>query len=812
MASSSQQLPPLSILYGSATGNSEHIAKKLAERCSASPPSSCPPFYSTVICGPLDDYKKKHKHWDKDPGSVSHNPVLIVCATTGNADPPENAGRFCRYIKRKNTIESKPLTKVSYSVLALGDTNYDVFCATGKFIDKKMGECGGTRAMKLALADEATGLEDDVEPWLQHVVETMGRFVLGITEKKENNDEKSAGSATTMEEKKDESDVAVEVATESVTPILKEDPISAPPSSSGVALALSLMTEYRALHETGTSSSGIPSVDDALLPTLVACTSTTDLLTDRVPAELRAFADSEAVATATVTSSTSSACQYNHARPFCSSIVEARYLTQTSVDGLEGISTSVADSLPVPESAAKKDGEEKCRIEPLDPILAIEAESALSTVHSLVDPIKSRRVLEVTLSLPEDMEAAVRPGDAVGILVPNHPACVQTILDMLCAAGTTLPDSHVVLEGETLVLREVVAGRIDASHCAVRQKRVLATFAANATCDVQQNVLRLLASKCAAGEYLHKHLICGQSWDVGDLLRHFPSVKLDLRILMGALPAAVPRYYSVSSSTAVHPGKFKIAASVVDFAVNGMRRRGLATGHLEVLALPLLTGVRSALGPTVRIFPRRDASAGTEFHLPHDACKNNLIFIGPGTGVAPFIGFLEHMRAENLEESRRLTAGMSQAAEGTWRGGLELEGRAAQSSAVVPVPVARGSVDLFFGCRHRDHDWIYRKEMEDALADGTLTRLHTAFSREDSSNKVYVQHLMEAEGKRLASLLTDGGVYVYICGDGNGMARDVQDCILRVLRTNSDMTGEGQAEDFLKGMKERGRLLLDIWS
>jgi len=170
---------PLIIMYGSATGNSEHIAKNIAEKAdfflSSSSSTSTPLFYDAVIICSLDEYKKKAtKYWDDDT-SPHKFPVIIVCSTTGNGDSPENASRFTRYLKRKTTAATLPFRNVSFAVLGLGDTNYDQVCAMGNLIDIKLETCGGVRVKDAGMADEATGLEDVVEPWCEEVFNNFGK-------------------------------------------------------------------------------------------------------------------------------------------------------------------------------------------------------------------------------------------------------------------------------------------------------------------------------------------------------------------------------------------------------------------------------------------------------------------------------------------------------------------------------------------------------------------------------------------------------------------------------------------------------------
>jgi sulfite reductase alpha subunit-like flavoprotein len=118
----------LYVLYGSATGNAEHIAKDLASR-------PCPAPFGSMEALELDSFKKKKllDTWKETPShGLQKHGVLLVASTTGNGDPPENASRFVRYIKRKATVTEMPFSNCAFAVLGLGDTNYDQFCATGQ--------------------------------------------------------------------------------------------------------------------------------------------------------------------------------------------------------------------------------------------------------------------------------------------------------------------------------------------------------------------------------------------------------------------------------------------------------------------------------------------------------------------------------------------------------------------------------------------------------------------------------------------------------------------------------------------------------
>jgi sulfite reductase alpha subunit-like flavoprotein len=168
-----QSESPLFILYGSATGNAEYIAKDLAAvytNLLKNPDTDT--YFPSVVCCELDQFKRTCQTiWDSEPATAgTKHGVLVVTSTTGNADPPEKASRFFRFIKRKGTVDTQPFRHCAFAVLALGDTNYDSFCYTGKQIDKKLSELGGTWFAKVASADEALGLEDVVEPWVGDIL------------------------------------------------------------------------------------------------------------------------------------------------------------------------------------------------------------------------------------------------------------------------------------------------------------------------------------------------------------------------------------------------------------------------------------------------------------------------------------------------------------------------------------------------------------------------------------------------------------------------------------------------------------------
>ena len=247
--------------------------------------------------------------------------------------------------------------------------------------------------------------------------------------------------------------------------------------------------------------------------------------------------------------------------------------------------------------------------------------------------------------------------------------------------------------------------------------------------------------------------------------------------------------------------------------------------------------------PEINIFIRE----AKEFVLPANT-KWPLIFVGPGTGVAPFVGFLLQRAA--LKEKNE--AEKDDVCSGYWRLGFEIEDEikddVKENSEVENLEY--GPIHLFFGNRNRDQDFLYEKKLKMLIEDGILSSLHTAFSR-DQVEKVYVQHKMKKNGEMIAKALLKENGYFYVCGDGAKMAIDVERALRDIIvahgskyfepgATGSLQLNESVAADkfgakkeqnelhdfydkdgnltvqtakrLIQAMKERQRLVKDVWS
>ncbi|MBB4135802.1 diflavin oxidoreductase [Gordonia humi] len=247
--------------------------------------------------------------------------------------------------------------------------------------------------------------------------------------------------------------------------------------------------------------------------------------------------------------------------------------------------------------------------------------------------------------------------------------------------------------------------------------------------------------------------------DVLDLLNLDTAWNPTPEAFLGELKPLTARTYSISSSPTVHEGTLHLTpATVRHFATqewgDGRDRHGAASAYLADRVEP---------GDTVGVYLTPNKS----FRLPEP--DTDIIMIGPGTGVAPFRAFV-HERAGTAGSGRN------------W---------------------------LFHGARRRDHDFLYRDELLGLHADGSLDRLDVAFSREQE-DKQYVSHLMDGHGEELYTWLRDGAV-VYVCGDAERMAGDVEDALAAIIVEYGDADDDAGARAELERLRAEGRYLRDVY-
>jgi len=239
-----------------------------------------------------------------------------------------------------------------------------------------------------------------------------------------------------------------------------------------------------------------------------------------------------------------------------------------------------------------------------------------------------------------------------------------------------------------------------------------------------------------------------------DLIQDFPGIIQQPQELFNVLARLTPRMYSIASALEAHPGQVHGTVRVVRYHSHDMDRQGVCSGYL---------GERAPVGSLLPIFLHEN----NQFRLPENT-NVPIIMIGPGTGIAPFRSFLEYRQALGH----------------------------------------KGDNWLFFGEQRSVSDYLYKDQFESMERDGFLTRLHTAFSR-DQQRKVYVQDRMRENADDLFAWL-ESGAYFYVCGDAQRMAKDVETALLDIIATGANSTLEF-ANEYLSEMKKAKRYQRDVY-
>lgn len=298
---------------------------------------------------------------------------------------------------------------------------------------------------------------------------------------------------------------------------------------------------------------------------------------------------------------------------------------------------------------------------------------------------------------------------------------------------------------------------------ALPRTHILKELAEYCSDEKDKEFLRFMCSTNPEGKAKYQEWVQDSSRNIVHVLEDLPSCRPPIDHICELLPRLQPRYYSISSSSKLYPTTVHVTAVLVKYETKtGRVNKGVATTFLSQKhpsdGEPL---------PRVPIFIRK-----SQFRLPAKT-DTPVIMVGPGTGLAPFRGFIQE-RDFNKKDGKEI-----------------------------------GQTILYFGCRKRSEDYIYEEELEDYVERGVM-KLRTAFSR-DQAHKVYVTHLLEEDMDLLWSVIGENKGHFYICGDAKNMATDVRNILLKVLQSKGNMS-ESEATQYIKKMEAQKRYSADVWS
>lgn len=361
-------------------------------------------------------------------------------------------------------------------------------------------------------------------------------------------------------------------------------------------------------------------------------------------------------------------------------------------------------------------------------------EAKLIASDKLNGPGSAKDTRHVAIDL-EGSGLNYRVGDALGIWPTN---CEELVSSMVESAG--LPASVIEL------LKRKCLRAITPALLAVSIEVVRSRPKQNGTVAMDGELISRLEAFEKSDELY--------DWDVLEFFQAFPSLGLTATQIVDSLNDQRPRLYSIASSQSLYPKQVHLTVGRVESTVRSRSRKGVAS-----------TMVADRLQPSspIRVFIQ--PSHG--FTIPADS-NTPMIMVGPGTGIAPFIAFLQQRQVDK----------------------------------------ATGHNWLFFGDQRQATDFLYREQLEKWQSGGLLTKLDLAFSR-DGANKVYVQHRMLERGAELYAWL-ESGAYFFVCGDAAKMAIDVDRALQEVIAVHGKKS-RGEAKQYLTAMSKANRYVRDVY-
>ncbi|KAI9500307.1 hypothetical protein BX070DRAFT_217158 [Coemansia spiralis] len=686
--------PQVAFLYASQTGNAESISYNLYE--------------DAVKRGYNASWHVLDDHQKFDFNSL--RTAIFVVSTTGDGDPPDNSTKFWRALRKSTRSNPSAYSHLRYAILGLGDTNYSNFCNTAMRLDRQLTDSGATSFYAKGLADDGTGLEEVVEPWIDGLWPALAKIA-----------HCNSGSTVAENEGSDKLDVIPSNENSEATD-------NADSAAAAIEkLAVSDKAAPTSISELPTHTSQPLVLDFSPLATLKAISGA-----PRVPAPV---------------------CTISH-------------LDNTA------------------ETTFRQD-------KSLAPFLAtIKASKQITTTESL------KRTLLVDFDISDSTADHVRnswqAGDAFNIFAPNDIHMVSALFGRLDVSAVDGQRPILLSKKDEKIELPAHLQRFSTTPASMHDMFV---WAIDVTSAPRKQLLRVLADHCSESAERDRLLYLSsrqgtktfeelrrQSPTLVDTLHAFPSCKPPVERLIELLPPLVPRSYSICNAPQSNPSLWRIAFNVVEYELEPVKisRHGVCTPWLEQISCK-----RNM--PKTLVAKRPNISGFRLPLVPSGVDQRPVLMIGPGTGVAPFIGFLEQ-RAKELGTAR--IDPLSEQAPLTW---------------------------LFFGCRNSKHDYLFKEDIEHWQKSGVLSRLSLCFSRDPPAREQfgapkYVQDAMMLNEAEIADLLINKNALVYVCGDAKGMGKDVNSALADILCSYTQPLTLAQALQVLMRWSTERRYLRDLWA
>ncbi|XP_043363053.1 methionine synthase reductase [Dermochelys coriacea] len=770
------------LLYATQKGQAKAIAEEICTQADAHG------FEADIHC--ISESDKYNLATEKDP-------LVVVISTTGTGDPPDTACKFVKEIKNK-TLLPDHFAHLRYGLLGLGDSEYMFFCNGGKVVDKRLQELGAQHFYETGLADDCVGLEIVVEPWIDGLWLALRREFTSwnIKEDMSNNLRAVSNGVSAMTVVPSMSGIC---SLDSEIQHLKLEDLEVKATD-----ASSQKPAY--VHSVASVQDTEASLDRSVPPLSQSTLNIPALPSEYIDVQFQDGTGQELSVSSLISDGT----------VFHVPVTKAVQLTRE-----DAVKTALLLELDVSKTTfSYQPGDAFCVICPNNPrevqellhILGLSERKECVVCLKIKQATKKKgaefppRSFDMKDTFPCGRSPITEEVPAFygkpGTLPDSNPPLwagygAQSIYKgFVCGSHSDempglygipisgrLPPERPISSGGQVIInenrKESTRTTIGPSGDAFQPGHNYINFP-DTTAPIRNHV-----SLCTSVNPMQ--FVFG---DKAIIVRpgNYDNQWVFLLFVSEHLPKLQARSYSASSSNLFQPGKLQFVFNVVEFPSSPSRlvsQKGVCTGWLAELVTPMLQPHKNSLrtkeeklsAVKVSIFARPINT----FHLPSDP-SIPFMMVGPGTGVSPFIGFLQHR--QKLQEEHT-----------DWQ---------------------FGETWLFFGCRHQDRDYLFRDELRSFVENGTLTHLKVCFSRDppaaaEKKTTKYVQDNIRLCAKEVARVLLKERGCFYVCGDAKHMAKDVNDTLVDILSSDAGVD-KLEAMKTLATLRQEKRYLQDVWA